>query len=108
MKQIIIEILENLSYTGLSIDRKEGREEIANILVKKIWGSMDIKPPSRNDKSKLKEQEIEDSWICNICGKSTFDVDYDYLGSGTNHLGCELKPKWVLPEDGNAKENNAK
>jgi predicted translin family RNA/ssDNA-binding protein len=25
------------------------------------------------------------------CGKHTHEVDYDYLGSGTNHLGCELK-----------------
>ena len=35
--------------------------------------------------------EIENSWICNICGDSTFEVDYDYIGSGTNHLQCELK-----------------
>ena len=31
------------------------------------------------------------TWVCSICGKSTYDVDYDYIGSGTNHLGCELK-----------------
>jgi len=35
--------------------------------------------------------EIENSWVCNICGKSTFEVEYDYIGSGTNHLECELK-----------------
>jgi len=35
--------------------------------------------------------EIENSWVCNICGKSTFEVEYDYMGSGTNHLECELK-----------------
>jgi hypothetical protein len=35
--------------------------------------------------------EIENSWVCNICGKSTFEVEYDYVGSGTNHLECELK-----------------
>ena len=29
-------------------------------------------------------------WTCNICGKHTHEVDYDYL-SGTNHLGCALK-----------------
>ena len=32
-------------------------------------------------------------WVCSICGKSTFEVDYDYIGSGTNHLGCELSSK---------------
>jgi hypothetical protein len=35
--------------------------------------------------------EIENSWVCNICGKGTFEVEYDYMGSGTNHLKCELK-----------------
>ena len=30
-------------------------------------------------------------WICSLCGKSTFEVDWDYIGSGYNHLGCELE-----------------
>ena len=30
-------------------------------------------------------------WICNICGGDTSQVEYDYIGSGTNHLQCELK-----------------
>ena len=38
-----------------------------------------------------KKTKIENSWICNICGDSTFEVEYDYMGSGTNHLECELK-----------------
>lgn len=29
-------------------------------------------------------------WICQICGGDTSHVEYDYLGSGTNHLQCEL------------------
>ena len=28
---------------------------------------------------------------CEHCGEHTHEVDYDYLGNGTNHLGCELK-----------------
>lgn len=28
-------------------------------------------------------------WICEICGKDTSNVDYDYL-DGFNHLGCVL------------------
>lgn len=31
------------------------------------------------------------SWICNFCGGDTSQVEYDYLGSDTNHLECELK-----------------
>tara|TARA_B100000287_G_scaffold202409_1_gene191125 strand:+ start:254 stop:610 length:357 start_codon:yes stop_codon:yes gene_type:complete len=30
-------------------------------------------------------------WTCDHCGKHTHEVEYDYLGSGTNHLQCELK-----------------
>lgn len=30
-------------------------------------------------------------WTCQICGMDTTYVEYDYLGSGTNHLACELK-----------------
>tara|TARA_B100000287_G_scaffold365000_1_gene359504 strand:+ start:1247 stop:1486 length:240 start_codon:yes stop_codon:yes gene_type:complete len=37
------------------------------------------------------QNNVKDSWVCEICGESTYEVNYDYLGSGTNHLGCELK-----------------
>jgi len=30
-------------------------------------------------------------WTCDHCGKHTHEIDYDYLGNGTNHLECELK-----------------
>ena len=36
-------------------------------------------------------KEYLDFWTCDHCGKHTHEVDYDYLGNGTNHLGCELK-----------------
>ena len=36
-------------------------------------------------------KEYLDYWTCDICNENTHEVDYDYLGSGTNHLGCELK-----------------
>ena len=30
-------------------------------------------------------------WTCELCGEHTHEVDYDYLGNGTNHLKCELE-----------------
>jgi len=36
-------------------------------------------------------KEYLDYWTCDICNKNTHEVNYDYLGSGTNHLECELK-----------------
>ena len=41
-----------------------------------------------NEEQKRKYLEF---WTCDICNENTHEVDYDYLGSGTNHLGCELK-----------------
>ena len=41
--------------------------------------------------SEIDEQKARETWVCSICGKSTFEVEDDYIGSGTNHLGCELK-----------------
>ena len=39
----------------------------------------------------LMTKEYLDHWTCEICDEHTHEVDYDYLGSGTNHLSCELK-----------------
>ena len=39
----------------------------------------------------LDEQGARASWVCSICGENTFEVDSDYIGSGTNHLECEMK-----------------
>ena len=47
--------------------------------------------------AEIEEQEARETWVCSICGKNTFDVDYDSIGSGTNHLGCELERE--LKED---------
>jgi hypothetical protein len=40
--------------------------------------------------SSLNEPQIENQWVCKICGRDTSEIDYDYL-IGTNHLECELK-----------------
>jgi hypothetical protein len=45
------------------------------------------------DEEKFQSQlskEYLDYWKCDMCGKHTHEVDYDYL-SGTNHLECALK-----------------
>ena len=42
-------------------------------------------------KEELLSKEYLDYWTCEICNENTHEVNYDYLGSGTNHLGCELK-----------------
>ena len=36
------------------------------------------------------DQELRSGWVCVHCGESTFETDYDYLISRTEHLGCVL------------------
>jgi len=43
-------------------------------------------------------QAYLDYWTCDLCGKHTHEVEYDYLGNGTNHLGCELKKESEMKE----------
>ena len=43
-----------------------------------------------------KELEVEKAnWICEECGKSTFETDYDYLIHPQLHLGCQLEKEGV-------------
>ena len=53
--------------------------------------------------NKVKEEELSkeylDYWTCELCGKNTHEVDYDYLGNGTNHLGCELQMEQALAKE---------
>ena len=37
------------------------------------------------------DKEEEAKWVCEHCDESTFEVDYDYIGSNYNHLQCDLK-----------------
>jgi hypothetical protein len=37
------------------------------------------------------DEKEEAKWVCEHCGKPTFHIDYDYIGSNYNHLGCELE-----------------
>ena len=50
------------------------------------------------EESKYSKEYLE-HWTCDICDENTHEVDYDYLGNGTNHLGCELKMEQSLSEE---------
>ena len=39
----------------------------------------------------LKSTKPEGGWVCKHCGKSTFEVEYDYLADMDEHLGCALE-----------------
>ena len=45
------------------------------------------------------EKDYLEFWTCEWCGKHTHEVDYEYLGGGTNHLQCELERALKLGKD---------
>ena len=49
------------------------------------------------DKSDLNGPEKD--WVCEKCGKSTFETDYDYLVHPTLHLGCALEAEEGKTDD---------
>jgi rubrerythrin len=88
MIQIIREVLEDMADGQINLASEAARKTIAN-LISAALKTKGVYTEYGDDE--IEEQEARDSWVCSICGKNTFDVDYEYIGSGTNHLGCELK-----------------
>ena len=142
MKQLIKNILNDISKTQVNLESEAAQDMITNLImagikskgwylnlgkahhddnldtagypVKKIdkWLTRDIDEVQMIDEYKdivenldksdmekkmtwedsiKEEQEARDTWVCGICNESTYDVDWDYVGSGTNHLECELE-----------------
>ncbi len=104
MKQLIKDVLEDMSTGQINLESEASRELITNTIMaaikinygRKGW-FLDLSTLDGGPKldtpiyEKSDEQKARESWVCDICGKSTYEVDYDYIGSGTNHLGCELE-----------------
>jgi len=88
MKQIIKDVLNDMSDSQINLASDTARETVSSLIsaALKTKGSY-----TEYDDSEIEEQNARETWVCEICGKNTFEVDYDYLGSGTNHLGCELE-----------------
>jgi hypothetical protein len=92
MEKLIETVLEELRDTNLH--SAAGRQAVVRAIMKKIrsktgWylnmNTIDGGVPEVGDK------EEEAKWVCEHCDESTFEVDYDYIGSNYNHLQCDLK-----------------
>ena len=68
-------------FTDVVKDGKLAKDNPLNIKMWKGWDGVE----------RPYEKEYLDYWTCDLCGDHTHEVDYDYLGSGTNHLKCELE-----------------
>ena len=88
MKQIILDTLEDVSQGQINLASQAARETIASLLTAALKTKGEY---TEYVDAELEENEARESWVCQICEKNTYDVDWDYIGSGTNHLGCELE-----------------
>ena len=101
MEKLIEDVLEELRDTNLH--SAAGRQAIVRAIMKEIrlgkgfflnMNSIDgERVPGQTDK------EEEAKWVCEHCGESTFYVEYDYIGSGSNHLQCDLKETKHFADD---------
>ncbi len=89
MKQVILDVLEDCSAGQINLASSAGRLTITNLIMTGIktkgWFL------NLSEEKQTKEQLARDTWVCQMCNENTYDVDWDYMGSGTNHLSCELE-----------------
>ena len=88
MKKIIKKILKTHGDINVNLNSSSAQSIIMEEIVKKLKEKGAYTEFSDNE---LEEQEAKKEWICQTCGKSTFETEYDYLVHPKLHLGCALK-----------------
>ena len=88
MKQIIRDVLDDMSTGQINLGSEAARRVITDTITAALKTKGSYKEYTDYE---LDEQKARDSWVCDICGENTFEVVYDFIGSDTNHLGCELE-----------------
>jgi hypothetical protein len=100
MEKLIEDVLEKLKESNLH--SAVARQNIVRTIMKEIrsgkgfflnMSTIDDGIPEVGDRLE------EEKWVCAICGKPTFHIDYEYIGSEYNHLGCELKEENITNND---------
>ena len=95
MKQIIKDVLDDMSNSQVNLGSSAARKMVSTLISTALESKGSY---TEYSDSEIEEQNARATWVCSICGENTADVDYDYLGSGTNHLGCELKSQEEIDE----------
>ena len=88
MKQIIKDVLNIHGEMNVNLASDAARDVIAIEIIEKLKKKGFY---TKYRKPELEEQEAKKGWVCQTCGKSTFETDYDYLADVDEHLGCVLE-----------------
>ena len=95
MKQTIRQVLDDMKDSQINLGSFAARETMAKLITTALKSKGNYTEfqtgesySNINDKG---EESAKETWVCDVCDENTYDVDSDYIGSGTNHLQCELK-----------------
>jgi len=83
LKDKIIEVLKSFGDQA-NLASNSARNNIAEAIVVKL------NEPSRAQR-RVNFDNDREQWVCEYCNENTWEVYNDYMGSGTNHLQCELE-----------------
>ena len=88
MKQIIKNALDNMNTGQINLDSDAARKTISDLISVALSSAGVYRQYTETE---LEKRDTKKSWICQTCGKSTFETDYDYLVHPKLHLGCALE-----------------
>ena len=93
MEKLIEDVLEMLKESNLhsAVARQNIIRAIMKEIRKKDRGFFLNMSTIDHDIPEVGDRLEEEKWMCAICGKSTFKIDFDHIGSNYNHLRCELR-----------------
>ena len=83
-----MDVLDDMSESQINLASETASETVSSLISAALKAKGSYKEHTEYE---LDEQKAREHWVCSICGENTFDVDYEYIGSCTNHLGCELE-----------------
>ena len=88
MKHTIRQVLDDMKDSQINLGSESARETIASLVsaALKTKGTY-----SEYTEDEIEKKKAQETWVCDVCDENTYDVDWDYIGSGTNHLSCELE-----------------
>ena len=103
MKDTIRQVLDDMKYSQINIGSSAARETISTLITAALKTKGHYRP---YPKTEIEQREARETWVCSICDENTYEVEWDYIGSGTNHLGCELKETYKYDGDGKPLDTN--
>lgn len=86
-----IDLLSSEIEKAINGYNKDGLPHHSNVLAEGLYPWHNPHDKRSKENSFVNTESLAIDWTCDICDEDTSKVDYDYIGSGTNHLSCELQ-----------------